>query len=270
MAKKNVKEVITPTEVEAVPKSELETLDSEIRALVDEYNESADFAEFRKMQRISDEITEKVTKYNQIAERTCFDMLKASENPMLEAAKMVSFDAIAVREKTENKKTELYVADDATKRIDPLRLYDSAGEFNNKIGADPSWRHKIQFVSALFVVSIAKEFGKDPKTVWNCLNVDEATRKLGNVSGSEAKKLLMEYVQGTIDAMIGPGYTAPERSVKFLDRGHSVYDGNGGVRAIKPKGQTPRFMLLDLCRHAFYGTEPEIEYDIKRDKKGKK
>ena len=222
------------------------------------------------MQKIGDQIKEKVQKYNEIAEKTCFAILRASDNPMLEAAKMVRFDAIAVREKTENKKTELYVAEDATIRIDPQRLYDSAGEFNKTVGADPQWRHKIQFLSAAFIVAIAKEFKKDPKTVWNCINIDEATRKLGNVSGAESQKLLMQYVQETIDAMIGPGYTAPTLSVKFLSRGHSVYDNNGGLRAIKPKGQTPRYMMLDLCRHAFYGTEPELEYDVKKTKKTKK
>ena len=265
MSKK--KTVSAPTEVKIAPKSELETLHDEIKALVDEYNTSVDFAEFRKMQKISDQIGEKVQKYNEVAENACFAILRASENPMLEAAKMVRFDAIAVRQKTENKKTSLYVADDATLRIDPKRLYDSAGEFNTKIGADPAWRYKIQYMSALVVAALAKKFKKDPKKVWDCLNVDDAVRKLGNVSGSESKKLLMQYVQDTIDAMIGAGFTAPTLSVEFLFHAHSNYDGNGGIKSIKCKGQTVRFAMLDLCRHAFYGTEPTFSYDKKGEKK---
>ena len=269
MAKKN-EVATTPAKAKTAPKSELERIHDEIRALVDQYNESVEFAEFRKMRKISEEIAELVTKYNTEAERTCFAILKASDNPMLEAAKMVRFDAIAVREKTENKKTELYVADDATIRIDPQRLYDSAGEFNTKVGHDPQWRYKIPHLSAMFIVAVCKKFKQKPKDVWACLNVDDATRKLGDVTGSESKKILMEAVQDTIDAMIGPGYTAPTLSVDFLEHGHTRYNGNGGISTLKPKGNTVRFMCLDLCRHAFYGTEPDIDFDVKKGKKGKK
>lgn len=257
--------VIPPEAIPAVEPTK-EQIKANIDALVAEYNESAEFAEFTKMRKIGAEIAEKVGEYNAAAERECFDALKGTENPLLEAVKLESFQGIAAgeRKSKETGKTEMKTSD-TTIYIDPLRLYERIGMYSGKVGADPQWPHKIQHLSAAMIVTIASEYGQKPSAVWNCLDIDEATRTLGPLTAAQRKSAIEAEVKGVIEAMIGPNYQhIPKRAYPFLRDGHTRKSGAREIGAIKPRGATARNLLMDLCNCAVNGTEPTFTYAAKK------
>ena len=67
-------------------------------ALCREYNDNIQNGNFQETTRLNDEIEQAVNEYTSIAKEECFEALKATENPMLEAVKQLTFPTIRARD----------------------------------------------------------------------------------------------------------------------------------------------------------------------------
>lgn len=243
--------------------SEQEKLSLEIDTLVNSYNKSIDLLAFPKARELSDKIAAAVAKFNAGAERACFAKLRAMDNPMLEAAKQETFVGVAVREKKKDGQLKLS-RDSVNIQIDPLRLYEGDGVKHAKVGTNPKWPYMIQSLSAMVIVTISAEYGQKPRDVWNALCIDDATRELGDRNTAASKKRIEEEVKNVIEAMIGTDYVKiPARALPYLRDGHTRKGGPREIKAIKPRGDTVRKIMMDLCKCAIEGTEPVFTYDQK-------
>ena len=85
-----------------------------------------------------------VNEYTSIARDECFDALKSTDDPMLEAVKQLTFSTIRIVDKKvgeDKQKTPVSSIEDAEKPIDLLKLHKYVG--GDGIGKDKQWAYKV-------------------------------------------------------------------------------------------------------------------------------
>ena len=267
-------------EVNNTPSAEAETketLRAELDELVAKFNESAEFSEFKVMKALEGKIAEALQKYTAACEGECFVALKKAENPMLEAAKVLGFQTLAVKDEKEKdaagKETgkTIKVVRPVTKRIDPLRLHKTA---NEGIGADKLWYCKVERLNMLFTAATAIEINAvdtsgnklDLKAIRDTTAMSDAARKI-TMKGEDNPSnddIMLEDVQSVIDAMLGEGYKATPCMVKYLRSVHEK-GGRASMSVVCSNERSMRQYMLDVCHAAITGDDFILDY--KKSKK---
>lgn len=266
--KKNIAEITAETK---------ETLYSEVKKLVDKWNESAEFGEYKKMKALETKMSEAVEKYTAECERECFRELEKDENPMRAAAMVLKFTTIrakAAKEKgADGKPTGKIVMklEETTKRIDPYRLHEFV---KDGIGADKSWVHKVERLNMLFTAGTAARLGAvgrdgkplDPTTIRDTIAMSEEARKISLQDEKKPTnaKVMLANLQTVINAMIGEGFEATPQMVEYLQMCHTR-GGRESMTVVCSNKRTMRQYMLDCCHAAITGDAFILDY--KKSKK---
>lgn len=262
-----------PTEQESVHVLQMNQAREAIDRLVQQRNESAEFSEFKVMKKLDEKISEELVKFSTASENECFRKLKACENPMLEACKVLRFDVLKVREQKQEGGAAILVVETVTKAIDPLRLHKQT---RDGIGANKSWPIMVEKLNCLLTARKAAELGKNPKEVFDCYAMSDAAktyesfRTSGESDGSAydknaADERLLQDIQLMMNAMIGEGFTADDTMVNFLLSGYSRKDSKQSLSLTMATHKHLRQMLLELCGRAVTGIGYNLNYKQARN-----
>lgn len=234
----------------------------ELKGLVNQYNESAEFSEFKTMKKIDEKTSEKLAEYVVECENDCFNALLKTENPMLEAAKLLVFETVAVKDQKQEEGGTKRVIETVYRKIDPMRLHKKAvGMGTTGIGANKLWWSLIERLSMLLTAATVVDLNAvsttgeqlDPTKIRNTIAMSEEAKKLtmkaeGDLNNDD---ILLSDVQAVIDAMLGEGYSATPKMVKYLRKTH-VNIGRGAMTVKVARESNMRWIVLNVCHAAIY------------------
>ena len=240
---------------------QMDKLYAEISTLVKEYNDSAEFAEFKRMKKLDEEMKTKVSEYTAYAEAKCFAELKQADNIMVAAAKKMVFDTIAVKDDPNDDGSTTRVIATASKPIDPLRLHRKV---DGGIGHDKNWWNKVERLNMLFTCEAAKKLGIDPKTVRDNIAMSESSLKvaLANEKGA-TDKAMKDDIQEVVTAMLGEGYTVPDEALNYLRMAHTKA-GREAMSVVCSQHKGMRNYMLSICHAAITGDSFVLQYKKKK------
>lgn len=251
-----------PATIETI-NAELTGIKAEIDGLVKRYNESAMFAEFKAMQKLSGDIAEKIGAYNDKAESAHFIKLKHNPNPMAAAA----LDPYYVALRTANQKkpdggTILAVVS-GDKAIDPAKLYKYLH------GEMPVWSVKIERLNKLLTVAAGVRFGMDPKKIMDTIRMSgEASSALLPREGdlNDRENLLVD-VQSIVNEMLGEEHELTDEVKSKIGFMHEVHTKAGkklnGIGVARDASTRQR--MLVMCAAALTGkADVIVEYQRKK------
>jgi len=250
MAKKNTG-VTTDTRT-------MDEIKADLEKKAAEWNDAHDFAEFKEMKKLEADMAADVAAYTEKAKLAYFETIKDAENPMLEIARTMTFPTLKAKEVVENDVSQMRIVP-ATKAVDPYDLHK-----RTPIGANPMWPYTVERLNMLFTAATAKDLGLDPKTVKNTMAMHEEAEKLA-LAGDKGNTRKLEDVQRVMDEMLGVGYTATPKMVKYLEKAHeNTRKGSMSVRCQQHSGM--RCSMVVVCHAAVTGEDFVLEYKVKKTK----
>ncbi len=259
--KVEVEQVNEPvTEAEVTDKKS--AIRDELAALVKDYNESMQFGEFKVMRKLDESIKAKLEEYTKEAKSERFKELAATENPMLEIARDMTFATLKVVDK-EEEDGPVRKIEPADKAIDPLELHK---RIDGGIGADHMWPYMVERLNMLLTAATAKDLGLDAKQVKSTMLMHEEADKIEMCSDKKATNAaILADIQKTMDAMLGTGYTATNAMVQYLLKVHE----RGGKASLTVKCSNHAGMrghMVVICHAAVTGDPFILDYKQKKSK----
>ena len=231
-------------------------------ALCREYNDNIQNGNFQETTRLNDAIEQAVNEYTSIAKEECFEALKATENPMLEAVKQLTFPTIRARDtKQGDEKIPVRVIEDIERPIDLLKLHKAT---EGGIGADKNWAYKVEKLNFLLTAQKAVDLGIDPKAVNDSYAMSEIAREFDMGKNPVSKTNLLKTLQRVITAMLGEEYKATSHDVNFL---MSVY-AKKNRKALTVTCANHRYFrnyLAEVCHRIVTGKSYELDFKSKKD-----
>ena len=242
-------------------KDQLVSLKEEIEKLVKKYNESIEFAEYKTMTKLDEEIKEKISEYTAEAHQRCLNEVKVLDNPMLEIAKRLTFDTITTVDKKDEDGMPTRSIEPTTKPIDPLKLHK---QVTGGIGYDKKWPHLVDRLNMLFTAKSASDLGLDPVEVRNniAMHKEAEAIKFKSEEGNPDEYLLSS-IQTVVDAMVGPGYNVNGVMRNFLEKCHTK-GGRNNMSVVCSTSKGMRGYMLGICHAAITGEEFSLGYKQKK------
>lgn len=204
-----------------------------------------------------------VNKYTSIARTECFDALKATDNPMLEAVKQLTYQTIRIVDKPGKKDGEAPKTsiEDSEKPIDLLKLHKYVG--GDGIGADKNWAYKVEKLNFLMTAQKAIDLGIDPKAVHDSYAMSEISRDIDLGKTPTSKTNILKTVQAIVTAMVGEEYKATSHDVNFL---MSVYSRKNR-KALTVTCANHKYMrqyMAEICHRIVLGKSYALDFKAKR------
>lgn len=248
----------------ALEMSKKEALLVSLEALVAEYNESAEFKEYKEMQKLSEKISEKISEYNAESEKECFAELKKAENPLLAAAEVLRYKVVKTKVEKEEGESTL-VTEFATRPIDPLRLHRKL----KGVGADKSWPAYVEELNKTMTIRRCIECGIDPADVKVNYAMSDAAKALdcfltddiNAFSLDEANEHTRHNMQIAVKAMIGDGF--PEVTKELVNYVMSFYckkDSKTQLKLVAANHARLGQYILEVCHALITGAGVSVSY----------
>lgn len=242
--------------------AKLAQLRSEAEALVKDYNEAIQGGKYEEATKADAAITEKINEYTAAVRNMCFEDCKNSDDPMLNAVKILSFVTIGVKdEKKGDDKVPVRSIIDKERQIDLLKLHKYCGS----IGANENWNHIAMKMNFLLTAQKCVDLGIDPKAVNDSYAMSEIAREFDMGKNPTSKTNLLKTLQTVVTAMLGGDYKATSHDVNYL---MSVYSKKNR-KALTVTCANHRYFrnyLAEVChRIVTPGATYEVDFKTKKD-----
>ena len=201
-----------------------------------------------------------VNEYTAIARDECFDALKATDDPMLEAVKQLTFSTIRIVDKKvgeEKQKTPVSSIEDAEKPIDLLKLHKYVG--GDGIGKDKQWAYKVEKLNFLMTAQKAVELGIDPTEVNNSYAMSDIGKAIDLGKTPTSKTNILKTLQAIVTAMVGEEYKATSHDVNFL---YSVYSrkNRAALTVTCANHKYMRQYMAEICHRIVLNKSYALDY----------
>lgn len=200
-----------------------------------------------------------VNKYTHIARTECFNALKATKDPMLEAVKQLTYPTIRIVDKSGNKEDEApkTTIENSEKPIDLLKLHKYVG--GDGIGKDKNWVYKLEKLNFLLTAQKAIDLGIKPKEIHDSYAMSEISRNIDLGKTPTSKTNILKTVQTIVTAMVGEEYKATSHDVNFL---MSIYSRKNR-KALTVSCANHRYMrqyMAEICHRIVLNKSYAIDY----------
>ncbi len=239
---------------------------SEIRSEIDtkvlSYNDTAQNGNAAEATKIANDIDDLIAEYTGIARQMVFDELKATENPMIEAIKRLTFMTIAVKdEKSGDAKIPVRTVIDREKPINLAELHKYCGG----IGHDKNWVHMVQKLNCLLTAQVCIDLGIDPKDVNDSYAMSTVAAEIDLGKNPTSKTNMLKTLNTIVTAMIGPDYKAVPQDVNYL---HKVYTNKTRKGLVVSCANHKNFTgyIAEICHRIVTGKVYGVEYKAKKVK----
>lgn len=235
---------------------------AELRAtaesLVKDYNDAIQGGKYDIAVKLNEKIDETVNEYTSIAREECFNALKATEDPMMEAVKTLVYPTIRAKDtKQGDEKIPVRVLEDVEKPIDLLKLHKFVG--GDGIGKDENWSHLIEKLNYLLTCRKAAELGVKPTKIIDNYAMSDIAKKIDMGETPYSKTALLKALQTVVTAMIGAEYKVSSHDVGYLT---SVYSRKNRV-ALTVSCANHKYMrqyMAEICHRIVLGKSYDLEY----------
>lgn len=200
-----------------------------------------------------------IGEYTAMSRKQCFDELKQTEDPMLEAVTRLTFPTIRLTEKKIGEgelETRVASITDSEKYIDLLKLHK---EVAGGIGYDKRWSPILEQINFLLTARKAKELGIDPTVVNDSYAMSDIARQIDLGKNPVSNTNLLKTLQGAVTAMLGEGYKATSHDVNFL---LSVYSRKNRA-ALTVSCANHKYMrqyVAEICHRIVTGKSYNVEF----------
>lgn len=235
---------------------------AELRAtaesLIKDYNDAIQGGKYDIAVKLNEKIDETVNEYTSIAREECFNALKATEDPMMEAVKTLVYPTIRAKDtKQGDEKIPVRVLEDVEKPIDLLKLHKFIG--GDGIGKDSKWAHLIEKLNFMMTCQKATDLGIDPTSINDSYAMSDIARQIDMGKTPCSKTNILKTIQSIVTAMIGEEYKATSHDVAFL---MSVYSRKNRA-ALTVSCANHKYMrqyMAEICHRIVLGKSYAIEY----------
>ena len=211
---------------------------------------------------IATELEQTVNQYTAMAREICFDELKESEDPMLEAIKRLTFATIGVKE-TKKGEEKIPVSEivDKEKDIDLLKLHKAV---DGGIGKDPKWNGLVEKFNFHMTIRQAKRITKGKENLTRVLKEIKDSYamckiaqeiEMGKDPTSNTK--MLGTLQDIVNAMIGEEYKATSHDVNYLVDLYAT-KGKGKLKVNCANHRYFRSYIAAICHGIVTGTDYEV------------
>ena len=241
-------------------------------ALTEVYNNEVQSGNFNPMMEYPSETTDgatvtvpvrevieqSVNEHTFIAREECFNALKATNDPMLEAVKQLTFPTIRIVDKKVGEEAKIPVSsiENSEKAIDLLKLHKAV---KGGIGKDAKWPAMIEKLNFLMTAQKAVDLGINPKAINDSYAMSDIAKQIDLGKTPTSKTNLLKTVQSIVTAMIGEEYKAVSHDVNFL---MSVYSRKNR-KALTVTCANHKYMrqyLMEICHRIVEGKSYDVDY----------
>lgn len=227
------------------------------------YNEAYQDGKFQDAVKLSDELDQIVGEYTSVARDDVFEHCKGSEDPMLEAVKILSFMTIGVKDEKKSGEDAVPVRTlvDKERQIDLYKLHKYCGE----IGADKNWLYMAEQFNCLLTAQKAVDLGLNPKEVNDSFAMSAIAKAIDMGKNPTSKTNLLKTLQSVVTAMIGDGFKATSHDVNFL---MSVYSRKNrkALTVTTANHKALRGYLAEICHRIVLNKQYAIDFKRAQDK----
>lgn len=213
---------------------------------------------------ISSVIEQTVNEYTAKARTICFDDCKASEDPMLEAIKRLTFTTIGVKEtKKGDEKIPVSEVVEKEKAIDLLKLHKSV---EGGIGKDPNWNGLVERMNFHMTARQAKRLLKQKehltavlKEINDSYAMCEIARNIDMGKDPTSNTKLLGTLQSIVTAMVGEEYKATSHDVNYIT---DLY-ASKGKKALSVNCANHRYFrgyIAAVCHSIVTGEDYEVSF----------
>lgn len=225
--------------------------------LTQSYNEAIQNGDFTNAQKLNSEIEQAVNEHTSIAREECFTRIRATNDPMLNAVKELSFMTIRAKDtKAGDEKIPVRIIEDVEKPIDLLKLHKST---EGGIGKNKDWALMIEKLNFLMTAQKAVDLGLNPKDLNNSYAMSDIAKQINLGKTPTSKTNILKTVQAIVTAMIGEEYKAVSHDVNFL---LSVYSRKNR-KALTVTCANHKYMrqyMMEICHRIVMGKTYELDY----------
>ena len=229
-----------------------------VESLVKDFNDKLQSGDYENAAKINSEIEEVVNEYTAMVRKECFNALKATENPMLEAVKQLTYPTIRVKDtKQGEEKIPVRIVEDIERSIDLLKLHKHVG--GDGIGANKNWVYTVEKFNFLMTAQKAVDLGIDPKQVNDSYAMSEISKEIDMGKTPTSKTNILKTLNVVIASMIGEEYKAKSHDVNFL---LSIYSRKNR-KALTVSCANHKYMrqyLAEVCHRIVLDKSYEIDF----------
>lgn len=221
------------------------------------YNEARLESKYAEAATLMKAIDEAVNEYSGIARSICFDDLAATEDPMLEAIKKLSYEVVATKDTTKGDDKiptlEVIVKD---KQIDLLKLHK---HIEGGIGHDKGWNYNVEKFNFLLTAQKAIDLGIDPKEINDSYAMSDLSKQIDMGKTPTSKTNILKTLTKVVQAMIGEEYKPTSHDVNFL---MSVYSKKSrkALTVTCANHKYLRGYLMEICNRIVTGGVYGLDY----------
>lgn len=242
--------------------AKLAELDGKLRGQVKSFNDAMLDGRFNDATKLNSEMEETVGEYAGIARGICFDKLAATENPMLEAVKQLSYPVLAVKDVKRDKDDAVATREviEKDRQIDLLKLHKYV---EGGIGHDDKWNNYVEKFNFLMTAQKAVDLGIDPKSVNDSYAMSDISKQINMGKTPTSKTNILKTLTKVIQAMIGEEYKPTSHDVAFL---LSVYSKKSR-KALTVTCANHKYMrgyLMEICNRIVTDKTYSIEFKAVR------
>lgn len=239
----------------------LENIQADLTAKVLEYNSLMKDANFTEAEKASNAVSEFVKEYAAVAQKNQFEVFHASNNPMLEAVKQLTYPVLTVKNSVDEKTSvPIKVIDTKDAYIDLLKLQKYIGE---NIGKEENWEYMIENFNFRMTLGVAKDLGIDTKKINDSYAMNKLAKEMedGKAVVSNTKKLAV--LQEIITAMLGDGYKVNSHDVAYLN---NIYckKGKKALTVVCSNHRYMRQYIAEIAHRVVCGEKYGVEYKAKK------
>lgn len=227
-------------------------------ALIKDYNDAVQSGNYEASVKLNEEIEKTINEYTSIVRTECFDALKETDDPMLEAVKQLTYPTIRAKDtKAGEEKIPVRTLEDIDRPIDLLKLHKHVG--GDGIGVDKNWAYIAEKFNFLLTAQKAVDLGIDPKTINDSYAMSKISRQFDMGRTPTSKTNILKTLQGVITAMLGEEYKATSHDVNFLMAVYSRKNRNA-LTVTCANHRYLRQYLAEICHRIVTNGSYELDY----------
>lgn len=251
-------------------------LKGSIESNVKAWNAAYAAKDMTAVQKADAQIVNDVKEYAEVAQALCFANLKATEKPMLEAIKQLTFTILRVKESA-NKDSGV-ITREVTKtdrQIDLLKLDEFCQRDKSpSIANDKMWQYKVQAFNQLLCLRAAQELKIDPKSIADTYYLSEKAKEIDMGKTPTSNTQILKQLQTVIDAILyeagenGNIYKAKSQDVAFLLMLYTK-KGKKALTVSTAKHTIMRNLVAEICHRIVLDAAYKLDYKQAKEAESK-
>lgn len=214
-------------------------------------------AKVKTISDLDEKIQKEIKDFASLKETLVFNECKATDDPMLEAIKRLTYTTICIKNEKDDADDSIVLqkVEEKTKDIDLAKLHKKCGS----IGKDKNWIYIVEHFNCLLTMRAAQDLGLDPKEVNDSYAMDKLSREVDLGKNPTSNTNIVKTLQKVVNAMIGEEFKATSHDMKFIDK---VYTKKSRVALTVTCGnhRQLRGILAQVCHKLVLGKSYSIDY----------